>query len=149
MHNKFFSHRQASRGFTLMEIMITVAILSIVTAVAVPSYLGQITKGRRADAIVTLADTAQKLGRCFTESNTYKYDEDDAPTCPQTSDLNTAPNGSDYYDFTITTANGGIEYELEAEAKGVQKDRDGKCQTLTLNHINEKTQTPTSDYKCW
>jgi len=148
MYSRLYSLRQQNRGFTLMEMMITAGILSIIAAFAIPSYLGQITKGHRADAKVTLADTAQKLGRCFTEFNTYKYDADDAPTCPQSSDLNTAPNGSDYYDFEIKVT-GGNTYEITATAKGQQLSRDGNCKTFSLTHLNEKTSTPSGDYKCW
>ena len=150
MHSKFYSRRQANRGFTLMEMMITVGILTLVASIAIPSYFGQITKSRRTEAKVTLADAAQKLARCFSEANTYEFSAGTlAEACPQSSDLNDDPNVSDYYTFEIDIDNNGTTYVLTATATGKQADRDSKCQTLTLNQINEKKQTPTSDYKCW
>ena len=147
MHSKLVSHSQPNRGFTLIEMMITAGILSIIAAVAIPSYMGQITKSRRTDAKVILADTAQKLARCFTESNTYKYDSDDAPTCPQDSDLD---GESDHYTFKITNAD-ATDFTLTATATTKQANRDGKCKTLTLNRLNEKTPIPkdNGNYKCW
>ncbi len=150
MFTYFKFHRQPSGGFTLMEMMITVAILALVAAFAIPSYLGQITKSRRTDAKVTLAETAQKLERCFSEANTYQYASDSlAQLCPQSSDLN---NLSDYYNFTVSVTNSGTNYTLKATAKGQQLARDVKCKTLTLNKLNEKKSTNSSNTestKCW
>lgn len=63
-----------SQGFTLVEMMIVVAILGIVAAIAYPSYKEQVHKSNRADAKVALNDAAQQLQRCFTAYNTYKPD---------------------------------------------------------------------------
>lgn len=59
------------RGFTLVEMLVVVAMVAILGAVAYPSYLAQITKGRRADAKQALVELAQKLERYYTERGTY------------------------------------------------------------------------------
>jgi len=133
-----------------MEMMITVGILTIVGAIAIPSYIGQITKSRRTDAKVTLADTAQKLERCFTDANTYEFAADTlSATCPQDSDLD---NLSEYYSFELDIDDDGTTYELTATATTKQANRDSNCKTLTLNNLNEKKSTNSSNAdssKCW
>ena len=59
-------------GFTLIELMVVIAIVGILAAVAYPAYLESVNKSRRADAKATMATMAQQLERCFTQYNRYK-----------------------------------------------------------------------------
>lgn len=59
------------RGFTLIEIMVVVAVLAILASIVIPSYTEQVRKGRRADAIAAINETAQALERFYTLNNTY------------------------------------------------------------------------------
>lgn len=63
-------------GFTLIELMITVAIVAVLAAVAYPAYTDQIAKGRRAEARTTLMDGAQWMERFYSEN--YRYDKNTA-----------------------------------------------------------------------
>lgn len=63
--------RNSDNGFTLIELMITVAIIGILAAIAYPSYLKQVQKSNRSDAKVALSDVAQRMQRCFTANSTY------------------------------------------------------------------------------
>ena len=63
-------HRSA--GFTLIEVMITVAIIGILAAIAMPSYVEYIAKGRRADARTQLLAAQQWMERLYSESYTYE-----------------------------------------------------------------------------
>ena len=56
----FTLKRRASRGFTLIELMITVAIIAILASVAYPAYTSYIRKGKRATAQAALMDLASK-----------------------------------------------------------------------------------------
>ncbi|MDV3505354.1 type IV pilin protein [Marinobacter sp. M-5] len=58
-------------GFTLIELMIVVAIIGIIAAIAYPSYLEQVTSTRRGDAQGALASFANAMERYYTQNNTY------------------------------------------------------------------------------
>lgn len=58
-------------GFTLIEMMITVAIVGILAGIAYPAYIKQVQKSNRSDAKVALSDVAQRLQRCFTAHSNY------------------------------------------------------------------------------
>jgi type IV pilus assembly protein PilE len=59
-------------GFTLIELMITVAIVGVLAAVAYPAYTDQVRKGRRADARAAVMSLLQQQERYMTQRNTYK-----------------------------------------------------------------------------
>ncbi len=110
-----------SKGFTLIEIMIVVAILGIITAIAYPSYIEQVRKGNRSEAKTALLGLAQKMERCFTQYNAY--DNANCPTSAQTTE-----NG--FYQLTVSTTS--TTYTLTAEATGGQAG-DTDCKKLTIN----------------
>ncbi len=62
------------RGFTLIELMIVVAVVGILAAIAYPSYQEQVRKSRRADGAAVLMQNAQFLERFFTENGRYDQD---------------------------------------------------------------------------
>lgn len=61
----------AARGFTLIEVMITVAIVAILAAVAVPQYKDYVTRGRLADASTGLATMKAQMERYYQDNRTY------------------------------------------------------------------------------
>lgn len=63
--------RNLNTGFTLMELMIVVAIIGILASIAYPSYTNSITKGRRAEGRTALAELMQQQERFMTQTNSY------------------------------------------------------------------------------
>jgi type IV pilus assembly protein PilE len=70
-NRSLFPHLRRIRGYTLTELMVTVAVLAIVVAVAMPAYTSQMQKSRRADARNALLDIAAREERFLSVSNSY------------------------------------------------------------------------------
>ena len=86
------------RGFTMVEIIIAVAIIGILMAIAVPSYLEHLRKGRRADAEGFLADVANRQQQYILDARTY------AVGGTALDELKATPSQTvkDFYDVTVT-----------------------------------------------
>ena len=70
--------RQTQRGFTLIEVMIVVAIVGILSAIAYPSYQEYVAKSRRATLVGLLQQGQQWMERFYTEN--YRYDQNSTGT---------------------------------------------------------------------
>ncbi|WP_084154453.1 type IV pilin protein [Nitrincola lacisaponensis] len=132
---KYF-HFRKREGFSLIELMIVVAIVAILASIAYPSYQDSITKSRRAEAQANLLELAQFMERYYTANNRYNNAATTPPSAPVLPFDESPKDGANkYYDLSLTviTAN---TYTLTATPKGAMAG-DG-CGNLTLNHAGVK-----------
>ena len=122
--------RRAAAGFTLVEMMIVVAMVAILASVAYPSYLSQVAKGRRADGKQALVELAQKLERFYSERGTY------VGATLGAGGLYPAVSLGGHY--TLALANQTLDgFSLSATPRGVQVG--DVCSTLGYNQLGDRT----------
>lgn len=134
--------RQA--GFTLIELMITVVVISILAAIAYTNYSEYVTRSRRAAATTCLMEAAQFLERYYTTQLTY-VGAGAAPQC----DPETAPFYTVSYVGNVAPA--AKTFNLQAVPQGVQATRDTLCGTLTLDAqgVRGESGTAGAAVECW
>lgn len=132
------------KGFTLIEVMIVVAILGILAGIAYPSYMESVRKSNRADAKASLNDTAQRLQRCFTAYSVYNH----ANCAVATSMAGGAEVISPEEFYAITGVILANTYTLTATPVGAQAN-DAKCTTFTLNNSGARGATGSDANNCW
>ncbi|MGY0619030.1 type IV pilin protein [Lysobacter sp. A378] len=129
-------------GFTLIELMIVVAVIAILAAVAYPSYADSVRKGHRGQAKADLMETAQLLERHRTVNNTYAgFNMGAFGQSPHTGTAR----------YTIALANDDADgYDLTASPEGSQ-EKDTQCGALSINQAGVKSISSTSGSveRCW
>ena len=138
-------HRE--RGFTLIELMITVVIVAILASIAVPSYQSQMQKARRADAYDCLLNAAQRQENFFYQNNTYASNVGALGMTAQS-----CGDGEFYELEVVGNPNIATSYLLTARRIGTSAQIDDtRCGDLTLSSAGEKSNVngslPGSD--CW
>ena len=144
MHNifgKMQRQRARTRGVTLIELIIAVAVVAILAAIAFPSYQEQMRKTRRADGKAELMETAQQLERCYTRFSRYN-DGNCGVALPF--------NSSEGYYVVSAAAITASAFTLDATPQGAQAD-DTRCGVLRLMSTGQQgSQGQSTDAnECW
>ncbi|MES1948345.1 type IV pilus assembly protein PilE [Salinisphaera sp. C84B14] len=130
-------------GFTLIELMITVAIVGILAAIAYPSYLDQVRKSRRADAQSALLQAANRQERLYTTQYSYTQNLADLGMAAETE--------NEAYTLNIDSADAN-GFQISANAQNDQTNDD--CRKLTINQRGQKTANDAAvgaaiSQQCW
>lgn len=148
------------KGFTLIELMIVIGIISILATIGYPRYQSSLERARRADAVAALAGLASAMERVYTESNSYCDAADSSSgvavnNCGNSSIKDTGLPNRDVFTFqssfyTVTIASVSSDsYSLTAVPAGSQIN-DSVCGTLTINQLGIKTNAGGLDNsECW
>ena len=91
--------RRSGAGFTLIELMITVAIVAILAAIALPAYNSQVARSRRADVQTILLQDAQYMQRYYASNNTFN--DVSASIKPQLPSLSSPKDGTAAYTISL------------------------------------------------
>ena len=127
---------QRRAGFTLIELMVTIAIVAILAAIAIPMFGEQMSKGRRSEAMSTLTNLQLKEERWRSNHGTYAtFDELNGSAAASTA-FNAA---QDNYDFSVS-ANTGTDVLLTATPKNAQAG--DRCGNFLLRIDNDNNSTP-------
>ncbi|NLA68221.1 MAG: prepilin-type N-terminal cleavage/methylation domain-containing protein [Gammaproteobacteria bacterium] len=126
---------RASHGFSLIELMVVVAILGIIATIALPSYNDHVRRTRRAAGAACAMAVAQQMERFYTANMTYTGAVADTSSCQD--------SALEFYNVAVNA--NGRTYTVSAAPIGRQSG--DACGTLSVNQAG--TQSPANRPECW
>jgi len=135
--------RIQQKGFTLIELMIVVAIIGIIAAIAYPSYQSYIERTRRNLAAADLLELAQWMERRYATGFDYRATGGGAPALPFTTSPRNA-NEPTAYNISFDGNVGRSSFTLQAQPTSIQSG--DSCGTLKVDHQGARQ---AGDADCW
>lgn len=126
--------RRLIKGFTLIELMITVAIVAILASIAYPSYQEQVAKSRRSEAANALMTGAQALERYYSANGRYTTTAGGSDL-PAVFPTRVPENGGVYYTISVDGTPSANAFTLIATRKGTMAG--DSCGNFTYNQAGE------------
>lgn len=142
--------RRNALGFTLIELMIVVAIIAVLASIAYASYQTHIVKSRRVAAAGCLLEAAQFMERFYTTN--LRYDTDRAGAAVALPATQCRTDLQNFYTVQLRAGtSSAAAYIVEAVPQGQQAAKDLKCATLSTDQTGAKFKSgsATSVSECW
>lgn len=139
---RHFRAKSAQAGFTLIELMIVVAVVGILSAVAYPSYVEYVARGHRTQVKAQLQVAQQWMERYHSERYFYgnASGSDEPPAAFKRQSFATSPpagEGAARYTIAVAPSGGGLGYLITATRVGAMSD--DACGSPTVNHLGVKS----------
>ncbi len=151
------TRKTGTAGFTLIELMITVAIVGILATIAATSYQSQVTRSRRTDARNAVLDLAGREEKLFSTTNAYSQSPSDLGygASGAVFPIEIGNDSTHYYNVGVQVPDPGqtpttpSTYLITATAINSQVN-DKACLTLSVNQLGQQTSTGTGTAStCW
>jgi type IV pilus assembly protein PilE len=137
-----------ARGFTLVEVIVVVAIIGILAAIAVPSYNEYVRRSQRAEARTVLLEAAQFMQRFYSAHDRYDQTRDGTDIALPAALQKAPASGSARYAISLSAVS-TTAYTLQAAPTGSMTG--DKCGTFTLTSVGRKdvNGATASAAECW
>lgn len=130
-----------ARGFTLIELMVAVAVVAILVSIALPSYNDAVRKSRRGQAKADITEYAQQAERYHTVQNTYVGFALPVGQSPREA------GSAARYTLRLNPLPTQNTFTIQAIAQGSQAN--DRCGNLSINQAGVKTNSSGSLADCW